>query len=226
MQNESRRILSDLEWSEILHKNRSQIVNWLCYSDHCFEADAEDALTEAYMKVTGRADNLRLDKELAPMTDAEAVYHLKKYARSRLGKIMAKNSYWNEPSSWEVEKGTAECKRRRIEALAFHLEGCQNAARGNLTLEERTAASRMLRHRLYDFCRAHCIPECRRDAYWLMTAGGVSPMAAARQLFGAGQSERELQKTTNMLKTMKKRMNEALRKELAGDRFVRELLAA
>ena len=226
MQNEARRILSDLEWSEILNKNRSQIVNWLCYSSHCCVADAEDALSEAYMKVTGRADNLRLDKELTPMTDIDAAYHLMKYARSRLGKIMAKNSYWNEPSQWEVEKGTAECKLRRIGALALHMQDCLNDATGNLTSEERTAASRMLRHRLYDFCRAHCIPECRRDAYLLMTAGGVSPMAAARQLFGAGQSERELQKTTNMLKTMKKRMNEALRKELAGDRFVRELLAA
>ena len=226
MQNEARRIPSETEWTEILLKNRSQIVNWLRYKDHCSEADAEDALSEAYMKVTGRADNLRLDKELAPMTDDEAAYHLKKYARSRLGKIMARNSYWNEPSQWEIEKGTAEGKQRRIDALACHLEDARNVANRDFTSEEHVAARRMLRHRVYDFCRAHRIPESRRNAYWMMTAGGISPMGTAKRLYGPDISDRELQKVTNMLKTMKKRMNEALRRELAGDRLVRELLAA
>lgn len=215
------------DWEGLYSNWFKRLVNALWKSGRV--ETVEDAVQDAFLKVTGFSGNRELQDAPEPKTEMEWYGFLKRQAEWILGQEREKNLKWKAEVSTveellrkiesvrqdgELSRSQRELSLRRHRQLMQHLvdiEGREaEVALPSDGLDEIHCRD-VVRRLIADVCRASGISDRNRDAFILYVLDEVSPSEVVSRVWGEPSSLQEAAERKNNLYVIKNRVIRRLR---------------
>lgn len=184
----------------------------------------EDAVQDAFLKVTGLSENRELRDELEPKTEMGWYGFLKRQAEWILGQEREKNLKWKADLSTveelvkkietirkdrELSRSQRELSLRRHRQLMEHLldlEGQESEMALPSDGLDDGHCREVVRRLIVDVCRASGISDCNRDAFILYVLDEESASEVVSRVWGEPSSLQEAAERKNNLYVIKNRI--------------------
>ena len=189
----------------------------------------EDAVQDAFLKVTGLSENRELQGELEPMTEMGWYGFLKRQAEWILGQEREKSLKWKTDVSTveelvqkietirkdsELSQSQRELSLRRHRQLMEHivdLEGQESEMALPSDGLDDGRCREVVRRRIAEVCREGGISDRNRDAFILYVLDEESPSEVVSRVWGEPSSLEEAAERKNNLYVIKNRIIRRLR---------------